>query len=104
MNEFTKAKRANVAKAYAWAAATHWVIALAFVLMNFNSIGEQGLFFLQFMSSTGSITVITVMYKFIPVSMDFSCMFMIGVRIVITFILFNLVGSDSPAFQAIDRK
>ena len=104
MEEFTKARRAMVAKVYAWAAAMHWVFALVFVCMKYDSIGEQGLFFVQFMSITGSMTVITVMYKFIPVSMDFSCMFLIGVRIVITFVLFNLVDSDNPAFQAIDRK
>ena len=104
MNEFTKAKRANVAKAYAWAAAMFWVYALAFVLMNFYSIGEQGLFFLQFMSITGSVTVVTVMHKFIPILTDFSCMFLVGVRIAITFMLFNLVDSDSPTFQTLDRK
>ena len=46
MNEFTKSKRAFVAKGVTVAAGMHWIYAILFMIMNFNSIGEQGLFFL----------------------------------------------------------
>ena len=104
MKEFNKTKRASVAKAWAWIAVIHWIYALIFVFMRFGTMEKQGLFFLQFMSITVSCTIVPVMFKFIPASMDFTCMFIIGVRIVITFMLFNLVDSDSLAFKSIDRK
>ena len=86
------------------AAGINWIYACLFVLMKFDSIGVQGLFFLQFMSITGSFTAVSILYKFIPASIDLICMNLIGVRIVITFMLFNLVGSKDPAFQSIDKK
>jgi len=104
MNEFNKTKRAGVAKAWTYCAGMHWIYAVIFVLMRFGSMEAQGLFFLQFMSITVSLTIVTVMSKLIPASMDFTCMFLIGVRIVITIMLFNLVDSDSLTFKSIDRK